>query len=67
PQRHAQHHRRFRCASHHGADQPALLGLPPFAPLARAAAALMGDEPRPARAAIHFAVPKMPAINPGME
>lgn len=40
-------------------------GLPPFFPFVRAAAAFAVDVVRPALAAIHLAVPKMPLARPG--
>ena len=43
----------------------AFRSLPPFAPFARAAAALASDVPRPARAASRLAVPNTPLICPG--
>jgi len=45
----------------------ARFGLPPFAVLARGAAALAGEVALPVRRAIEAWLPKMPAINPGTE
>jgi len=46
-------------------DSPRLPRPSPLAPFARAAAALAGEVARPARAAIHFAVPNTPLTRPG--